>query len=307
MSNIRIPKSLSTNRLDIARPPHKSSVTEIRLKTNSVSHQNVNIHDRLKINDDIESCHGNLGNLKATLREQKKKDTFQEKSKLEDLEDSLVNMKSHLDNVLASYSKLLKRTSLNSWSGGYLYRDQQTYSDSQNMSQPLIASEFNFSQSEEGSTIEPLGQIENINHFSLEINDSTYALQDEQIDEVYSHLEKTCTNNLEIIENKAGYQTTESINITIEAFQQYETERNLLNDEFNRTEKELRSKIQEFEGKIKNKDNCIDSLMASIRELMGELEKGEMLRRKLHNYIQELRGNIRVYCRVKPVTNVNIS
>lgn len=37
---------------------------------------------------------------------------------------------------------------------------------------------------------------------------------------------------------------------------------------------------------------------------MNELKTGEIHRRKLHTFIQELRGSIRVFCRVKPVSNV---
>jgi len=36
---------------------------------------------------------------------------------------------------------------------------------------------------------------------------------------------------------------------------------------------------------------------------MKELELSEFHRKKLHCYIQELRGNIRVYCRVKPIND----
>ena len=36
---------------------------------------------------------------------------------------------------------------------------------------------------------------------------------------------------------------------------------------------------------------------------MKELDLSELHRKKLHSYIQELRGNIRIYCRVKPIIN----
>ncbi|KAK4303928.1 hypothetical protein Pmani_024102 [Petrolisthes manimaculis] len=35
--------------------------------------------------------------------------------------------------------------------------------------------------------------------------------------------------------------------------------------------------------------------------------ENDMLRRKLHNQVQELKGNIRVFCRVRPLINNEIS
>ena len=73
-------------------------------------------------------------------------------------------------------------------------------------------------------------------------------------------------------------------------------------------------KIVEIEGMLKNiqddmGDNynalrsreCeIKDLQRKVSESSEKLNAGELLRRKLHNKIQELKGNIRVYCRVRP-------
>jgi kinesin family protein C1 len=77
--------------------------------------------------------------------------------------------------------------------------------------------------------------------------------------------------------------------------------------EFEERENKLIEKMLNLERMIKNKTNENLSLNNSINELMTELDKGEVHRRKLHNYIQELRGNIRVYCRVKPKGDMNYS
>lgn len=37
-----------------------------------------------------------------------------------------------------------------------------------------------------------------------------------------------------------------------------------------------------------------------MKELEDQLKVGELQRRKLHNTIQELRGNVRVFARVRP-------
>ena len=43
----------------------------------------------------------------------------------------------------------------------------------------------------------------------------------------------------------------------------------------------------------------IDEMAASLRESEAKLAEGEAIRRKMHNTIQELKGNIRVFCRVR--------
>lgn len=40
--------------------------------------------------------------------------------------------------------------------------------------------------------------------------------------------------------------------------------------------------------------------------MLNKLKEGEEHRRKLHEYIQNIRGNIRVYCRVKPTKEESI-
>lgn len=44
-----------------------------------------------------------------------------------------------------------------------------------------------------------------------------------------------------------------------------------------------------------------------IEELELEVREAEMVRRKLHNMVQELKGNIRVFCRVRPLLPSDIS
>ncbi|GLJ39426.1 hypothetical protein SUGI_0805230 [Cryptomeria japonica] len=45
----------------------------------------------------------------------------------------------------------------------------------------------------------------------------------------------------------------------------------------------------------------LQDLQARLVEAEHQLREGEVLRRKLHNTIQELKGNIRVFCRVRPI------
>ncbi|KAH9316110.1 hypothetical protein KI387_024737, partial [Taxus chinensis] len=45
----------------------------------------------------------------------------------------------------------------------------------------------------------------------------------------------------------------------------------------------------------------LEDLQARLAEAEHQLREGDLLRRKLHNTIQELKGNIRVFCRVRPI------
>ena len=71
----------------------------------------------------------------------------------------------------------------------------------------------------------------------------------------------------------------------------------------------LTSKLSLSENKSKERLDHISLLKQQIedkREAIRQLEEkareDEMLRRKLHNSIQELKGNIRVFCRLRPVS-----
>ena len=69
----------------------------------------------------------------------------------------------------------------------------------------------------------------------------------------------------------------------------------------------LQAKIKEREIKLKeNKDRqmelkeYIEKTESDLKEIKEILMKEESLRRSLHNELQELRGNIRVFCRIRP-------
>lgn len=58
----------------------------------------------------------------------------------------------------------------------------------------------------------------------------------------------------------------------------------------------LQSKLSIYEKKIKKHKE-------SISDYKNQLQERETTRRVLHNELQDLRGNIRVFCRIKPDTN----
>ncbi len=59
----------------------------------------------------------------------------------------------------------------------------------------------------------------------------------------------------------------------------------------------------EMSKQLTHQDHVVRDLQAShaeIARLKGLLMQSETARRKLHNRVQELRGNIRVFVRVRP-------
>ncbi|KAF3911741.1 Kinesin-3 [Arthrobotrys entomopaga] len=73
------------------------------------------------------------------------------------------------------------------------------------------------------------------------------------------------------------------------------------------TARALRDKICSLESLIADRDNSIKLRDGNVHEMrqnleiaMTKLRTEETLRRKLHNQVLELKGNIRVFCRVRP-------
>ncbi|KAF9433546.1 kinesin-like nuclear fusion protein [Entomortierella beljakovae] len=70
----------------------------------------------------------------------------------------------------------------------------------------------------------------------------------------------------------------------------------------------LKSKIERTENTLSLRESTIETLekqlsesQTTVRELEQRIRQEESIRRRLHNTIQELKGNIRVFCRVRPV------
>lgn len=70
----------------------------------------------------------------------------------------------------------------------------------------------------------------------------------------------------------------------------------------------LKSQIQSLQSSLQTDSTTLSSLSlaltnanARIQALQDEAREAEGVRRRLHNMVQELKGNIRVFCRVRPV------
>jgi kinesin family member C1 len=74
----------------------------------------------------------------------------------------------------------------------------------------------------------------------------------------------------------------------------------------------LQAKIEYLESDSKSQSEAYATMERQMREAIEEaqelqekLRKEETLRRKLHNQVQELKGNIRVFCRVRPTLSMD--
>ena len=70
----------------------------------------------------------------------------------------------------------------------------------------------------------------------------------------------------------------------------------------------LKAKLQSAQAEIIERSMQCDDLSNRLSEaerviegLKNKLQEGESVRRKLHNIVQELKGNIRVFCRIRPL------
>ncbi|KAI4818281.1 hypothetical protein KUCAC02_011629 [Chaenocephalus aceratus] len=67
------------------------------------------------------------------------------------------------------------------------------------------------------------------------------------------------------------------------------------------------STLSRLQLTLRDAEEEVRSLGETVVQQKGELHAGEMERRHLHNSIQELKGNIRVFCRVRPLTGGGLS
>ncbi|XP_032436645.1 kinesin-like protein KIFC1 [Xiphophorus hellerii] len=67
------------------------------------------------------------------------------------------------------------------------------------------------------------------------------------------------------------------------------------------------STMTRLQATLRDREEEVSSLKETVAEQRDELHAGEMERRRLHNTIQELKGNIRVFCRIRPLEDGGLS
>ncbi|XP_066585248.1 protein claret segregational-like [Prorops nasuta] len=103
--------------------------------------------------------------------------------------------------------------------------------------------------------------------------------------------------------SKRNQELEESYEITSKAVKEYKEK--VANQEALLLEKT--KKVEEMELTLNNKGDVIDSITAERNDLQVLLHNKDKECRSLHNTIQEMKGNIRVFCRVRPKTQKELA
>lgn len=130
---------------------------------------------------------------------------------------------------------------------------------------------------------------------------SEYKKQLETLSGVQEELEKVSiernTLQKDLSNLEAKYKVIETLRDSQEAeLQTLKMKLSVQESSLARLQQDLRDKAEE-----------VHSLKETVSQQKDELYSGEMERRQLHNTIQELKGNIRVFCRVRPLVGGGMS
>ena len=119
--------------------------------------------------------------------------------------------------------------------------------------------------------------------------------RDREIREVNEDL-RVCRSDLEreretvsSLKNTISHQSTSHLTLT--------TQNHALEAQSNA----LQSQIDAYARTVSDLTLKLESTQKHVDDLKKEAMDSELIRRKLHNMVQELKGNIRVFCRVRPV------
>lgn len=119
--------------------------------------------------------------------------------------------------------------------------------------------------------------------------------RDREIREVTEDL-RVCRSDLEreretvsALKNTISHQSTAHLTLTTQ------------NHALEAQSTALQSQIDVYARTVSDLTLKLEAAQKQVEDLKREAMDSELVRRKLHNMVQELKGNIRVFCRVRPV------
>ncbi|KAF2072210.1 hypothetical protein CYY_006476 [Polysphondylium violaceum] len=155
---------------------------------------------------------------------------------------------------------------------------------------------------------------------SLSIEDIKKNLDFEEQNKLISHLQsenKRLSNiasererenfeySFQLSQLKTEYEQSLNDNRTLnEMIRTIQTQAELEKDKHSNVESQFQEKDRDIEilsTKLSVSQNTIEALNRQVSDLLEKSRNDEMIRRQLHNTIQELKGNIRVFCRIRPM------
>ncbi|KAG0324377.1 kinesin-like nuclear fusion protein [Podila horticola] len=163
--------------------------------------------------------------------------------------------------------------------------------------------------------------LERIQALELEIQDSARRSEEEIKTRKLQHLQAMEQSKAKESQLKQEIESTESTlsktsklledqlqeNLSLRATVSAQTANQLLlegeNSALKQKDEQTESTLADRDQRIKHLKGTIADLKTLIIGLEERIRTEETIRRRLHNTIQELKGNIRVFCRVRPVTS----
>lgn len=139
-------------------------------------------------------------------------------------------------------------------------------------------------------------------HMESKVKDSTDTIERNWSKQIEDEQKKLASKEFEL---KQAQEKISGLHGEIEALRDaLKNEKNAVNAESIEEIAKLKSEVAILKEKLKSKE--MEARMSSVatQEKVQELEKavrdGQAERRRMHNLIQELRGNVRVYARIRP-------
>ncbi|KAG0249684.1 kinesin-like nuclear fusion protein [Mortierella polycephala] len=235
----------------------------------------------------------------AAIPQKKKRPAWDTKGRLEDMEELMNSLLQLLQTSSADTNDLTNKLE---------------FSESKKSARHRLENKAVFKETENKTLLQKMQHVEQDLHMiarkhadEVRSLKSQHSLAMEQLGAMQSRLKQeteTLETKLRTTNNQLEHQSQENSSLRSTISTQSANCLALESDN-----QALKKKIERTENTLAQRDATIETLEQQLSEsqtLVQELEQRirqeETIRRRLHNTIQELKGNIRVFCRVRPVT-----